>query len=137
MSQQTATSPAPAGATYEANNQVSFKTNASVTGALTPTAPNDSGTLGDNLTNDNTPALSGTVPVGSTATVTINGNLVTLPHMRQQADLVKIVQLLANPERGDRAAVQVHGLVLWAVRRPKRNDPAGGKALSCGHRRRR
>ena len=59
--------------TQESNNQVSFKTNASVTGALTPTAPNDSGTLGDNKTNDTTPTLNGTVPPGSTATVTING----------------------------------------------------------------
>ncbi|PUE22823.1 hypothetical protein B9Z38_15035 [Limnohabitans sp. MMS-10A-160] len=57
----------------ETNNSVSFKTNATATGALTATAPNDSGTLGDNLTNDNTPNLSGKVPAGSTATVTLNG----------------------------------------------------------------
>ena len=36
--------------------------------------------------------------------------------VRLQAELVDVVQAFANPERGDRAAVQVHGLVLWAVR---------------------
>jgi len=57
----------------EANNTVSFKTNATVTGALTATAPNDSGVVGDNTTNDTTPTLNGKVPSGSTATVTLNG----------------------------------------------------------------
>jgi len=81
--QDTATNPAPAGALYEANNSVNFKTNATVTGALDPNAtnpngtPNDSGVKGDNLTNDPTPTLVGKVPAGSTATVTLNGQ--TLP----------------------------------------------------------
>ncbi|PUE15613.1 hypothetical protein B9Z38_12780 [Limnohabitans sp. MMS-10A-160] len=57
----------------EANNTVSFKTNATITGALTAIAPNDSGVVGDNTTNDTTPTLNGKVPSGSTATVTING----------------------------------------------------------------
>jgi hypothetical protein len=48
-------------------------TTGTTTGKLSALAPNDSGTLGDNLTNDNTPTLTGTVPTGSTATVTING----------------------------------------------------------------
>ena len=57
----------------EANNTVTLTTNATVTGALQPVGPNDSGPLGDNITNDNTPALKGKVPAGSTATVTLNG----------------------------------------------------------------
>ncbi len=57
----------------EANNIVSLATNATVTGALTKTAPNDSGPLGDNITNDNTPSLNGKVPAGSTAKIIING----------------------------------------------------------------
>ena len=57
----------------EANNIVSLATNATVTGALTKTAPNDSGPLGDNITNDNTPSLNGKVPDGSTAKIIING----------------------------------------------------------------
>ena len=46
--------------------------------AINPTAgkldgASDSGVPGDNKTNDATPTMSGTVPAGSTATVTING----------------------------------------------------------------
>ena len=61
----------------ESNNTASMAINASTTGALQPTAPNDSGNLGDNTTSDNTPTLVGKVPAGSTATVTLNGQ--TLP----------------------------------------------------------
>lgn len=61
----------------ESNNSASMAINAKVTGALQPTAPNDSGGLGDNLTHDNTPTLAGKVPAGSTATITLNGQ--TLP----------------------------------------------------------
>jgi len=57
----------------EADNTLTLATNATVTGALQPAAPNDSGKLGDNLTNDNTPTLAGKVPAGSTAQVVING----------------------------------------------------------------
>ena len=48
-------------------------TTVTTTGALTAVAGNDSGTLGDNITNNAKPALSGKVTAGSTATVTING----------------------------------------------------------------
>jgi len=57
----------------EANNTVSLTTNATTYGALQQAAPNDSGVVGDNKTNDTTPTLSGKVPAGSTASVTING----------------------------------------------------------------
>ena len=58
----------------EADNTYTFKTNADTTGALKPTAPNDSGTLGDNITKDNSPELAGKVPAGTTAAkVLING----------------------------------------------------------------
>jgi plastocyanin len=57
----------------EADNNLSLATNAPVTGALQPTAPNDSGKLGDNITNDNTPTMSGKVPAGSSAKIVING----------------------------------------------------------------
>ncbi len=54
----------------EANNTLVM---ANISGALTPVGPSDSGALGDNLTQDNTPQLSGKVPVGATATITLNG----------------------------------------------------------------
>ncbi len=41
------------------------------TGALAPAS--DSGVQGDNRTKDNTPTLSGTAPVGATATISLNG----------------------------------------------------------------
>ena len=43
------------------------------TGALTNTAPNDSGALGDNLTRTNTPEVSGTAEPGASVEVTLNG----------------------------------------------------------------
>ena len=55
----------------EANNTVTIKTNATTYGGLD--ASSDTGTKGDNLTNDTTPTLSGKVPAGSSASVTING----------------------------------------------------------------
>lgn len=64
-------------AAYVANKDGTTPTG--ITGALDPNAtnadgkPNDSGTKGDNRTNDATPTLKGTAPAGSTATVTING----------------------------------------------------------------
>ncbi len=42
-------------------------------GALTNTAPNDSGALGDNLTRTNTPEVSGTAEPGASVEVTLNG----------------------------------------------------------------
>ena len=48
-----------------------------VSGALQALAPNDSGTLGDNLTQDNTPTLSGTTQAGSAVSVLINGTTYT------------------------------------------------------------
>ena len=44
-----------------------------VNGALQALAPNDSGTLGDNLTNDTTPTLTGTTQAGSAVSVVIDG----------------------------------------------------------------
>jgi VCBS repeat-containing protein len=59
------------------NNTVSLSIDkvppAATTGKLSAVAPNDSGTLGDNTTNDTTPTITGTVPAGSTATITLNG----------------------------------------------------------------
>ncbi len=46
-------------------------------GALTATAPNDSGTLGDNRTNDTTPQLSGTSEPGAAITVVVGGQTLT------------------------------------------------------------
>ncbi len=43
------------------------------TGALTATAPNDSGTLGDNITRTTTPEISGTTEPGAAVEVTVNG----------------------------------------------------------------
>ena len=57
----------------EANNTVNITTNASITGDLTKTSPNDSGVTGDNITNNTKPSLNGKVPAGSTASVTLNG----------------------------------------------------------------
>ena len=57
----------------EANNTISLTTNATTYGALQQAVPNDSGVVGDNKTNDTTPTLSGKVPAGSTASVTLNG----------------------------------------------------------------
>ncbi|PUE40223.1 Ig-like domain-containing protein [Limnohabitans sp. Bal53] len=57
----------------DANNTVTLSTNAATYGALEQAASNDSGVLGDNQTNDTTPTITGKVPAGSTASVTING----------------------------------------------------------------
>jgi hypothetical protein len=54
-----------------ANNNNGTTTTGTTTGKLE--AGTDSGVLGDNRTNDATPTLSGTVPTGATATVSING----------------------------------------------------------------
>ena len=43
------------------------------TGALQATAPNDSGTPGDNITSDTTPTIAGTTQAGSLVSVLING----------------------------------------------------------------
>ncbi|MGV0984163.1 MAG: Ig-like domain-containing protein [Limnohabitans sp.] len=56
------------------NNNLAIPTSTKVGGGtayLDPAAPNDSGVSGDNRTNDATPTLKGTVPAGSTASVTI------------------------------------------------------------------
>ena len=47
------------------------------TGALTNTAPNDSGTLGDNITSTTTPEISGTTEPGAAVEVTLNGKTYT------------------------------------------------------------
>ena len=47
------------------------------TGALTATAPHDSGTLGDNLTSTTTPQISGTAEPGAAVEVTLNGKTYT------------------------------------------------------------
>ena len=76
----TPTTPVPAGtitanAIDVAGNTANATGNTGGTGTaagkLDPST--DSGVLGDNLTNNKTPMMSGTVPTGSTATVTING----------------------------------------------------------------
>ena len=58
----------------EANNTVSLPTNTRTPGGTAFLAPtSDTGTSGDNRTNDNTPAIAGQVTPGSTAVVNING----------------------------------------------------------------
>ena len=56
------------------NNNKNNGTTVGTTGKLSSTSDNtDGGGIVDNKTHDNTPTLTGTAPVGSTATVTING----------------------------------------------------------------
>ena len=65
----------PAGNSTTANG-TAFTIDASlpaVSGALQALAPNDSGTLGDNITQDNTPAMVGTTQAGSAVSVVVNG----------------------------------------------------------------
>ncbi|MDP4734267.1 MAG: Ig-like domain-containing protein, partial [Limnohabitans sp.] len=57
----------------EANNTITLPINATITGELTKISPNDSGAVGDNITNNAKPSFNGKVPAGSTASVTING----------------------------------------------------------------
>ena len=47
------------------------------TGALTATAPNDSGTVGDNRTNDTTPSISGVTEPLASVSVVIDGQTYT------------------------------------------------------------
>jgi hypothetical protein len=47
------------------------------TGALTPTAPNDTGVLGDNITSNQDPAISGITEKGAAVSVVIDGTTYT------------------------------------------------------------
>ncbi len=60
----------------DANNTLSIPTNTLANGATAFLAPSsDSGTPGDATTNDNTPTLTGSVPPGATATMSVAGQI--------------------------------------------------------------